>query len=95
MKTLIITGLIFLIISVGLFWFEFGFSFDRLFAEFPFWVGTLFGMGLGQFIGGLVGYISKGSAMKEAEIKKQLAQLKKEKEILQQNQNNDTTSLPS
>lgn len=82
MKGLTITGIIFLGISLLLFYLLRDFSFDQLF-DFNFLIGIFFGLGIGQLIGGIVGYISKGSAIKEAQIKKQLAQLQKEKEELE------------
>lgn len=41
--------------------------------------GSLCGIGIGLIIGGLVGYVSKGSAVKEAQIRRELKQLQQEK----------------
>lgn len=98
MKGLTITGIIFLGISLLLFYLLRDFSFDQLF-DFNFLIGIFFGLGIGQLIGGIVGYISKGSAIKEAQIKKQLAQLQKEKEELEKqailNSNSNIHQNPS
>ncbi|WP_374445638.1 hypothetical protein [Epilithonimonas sp.] len=45
--------------------------------------GSLCGIGIGLIIGGLVGYISKGSAVKEAQIRRELKQLQQEKAELE------------
>ena len=45
--------------------------------------GSLCGIGIGLIIGGLVGYISKGSAVKDAQIRRELKQLQKEKAELE------------
>lgn len=98
MKGLIITGLILLGLGFILFYLLRDFSFDQLF-DFNFLIGIFFGLGIGQLIGGLVGYISKGSAIKEAQMKKQLAQLQREKEELEKqailNSNSSTHQNPS
>ena len=45
--------------------------------------GSLCGIGIGLIIGGLVGYISKGSAVKDAQIRRELKQLQQEKAELE------------
>ena len=46
-------------------------------------MGILAGIGIGLIIGGIVGYVSKGSAVREEQKKRELKQLKKEKEDLE------------
>ena len=46
-------------------------------------MGILAGIGIGLIIGGVVGYVSKGSALKEEQKRKELKQLRKEKEDLE------------
>lgn len=46
--------------------------------------GALSGVGIGLIIGGLVGYVSKGNAVKEAQLRREFKQLQKEKEELEQ-----------
>lgn len=45
--------------------------------------GALSGIGIGLIIGGLVGYVSKGNAVKEAKIRQDYKQLHKEKAELE------------
>lgn len=45
--------------------------------------GALSGIGIGLIIGGLVGYVSKGNAVKEAKIRQDYKQLQKEKAELE------------
>ena len=45
--------------------------------------GSLCGIGIGLILGGLVGYISKGSAVKDAQIRRELKQLQQEKAELE------------
>lgn len=45
--------------------------------------GSLCGIGIGLIIGGLVGYLSKGSAVKEAQIRQELKRLQQEKAELE------------
>ena len=46
-------------------------------------MGILAGIGIGLIIGGVVGYVSKGSALREEQKRKELKQLRKEKEELE------------
>ena len=46
-------------------------------------MGILAGIGIGLIIGGIVGYVSKGSSLKEEEKRRELKQLRKEKEDLE------------
>lgn len=46
-------------------------------------MGILAGIGIGLIIGGIVGYVSKGSSLKAEEKRRELKQLRKEKEDLE------------
>ena len=46
-------------------------------------MGILAGIGIGLIIGGIVGYFSKGTALKEEQKRKELKQLRKDKEELE------------
>lgn len=49
-------------------------------------MGIMAGVGLGLIIGGIVGYVSKGSAIKEDERRKAYKQLEKDKLELEKQQ---------
>jgi hypothetical protein len=58
-------------------------------------MGVMGGIGIGLIIGGIVGYISKGSAIREEEKRKQFAQLQKQNKELEkkvENINNNGSS---
>lgn len=58
-------------------------------------MGVMGGIGIGLIIGGIVGYISKGSAIREEEKRKQFAQLQKQNKELEkkvENINNNSSS---
>ena len=46
-------------------------------------MGIMAGIGIGLIIGGVIGYISKGSAIKEEARRKEFKRLQKEKEDLE------------
>lgn len=46
-------------------------------------MGIMAGVGIGLILGGMVGYVSKGSAIKEAQKNKELKQLQKDRLELQ------------
>jgi uncharacterized membrane-anchored protein YhcB (DUF1043 family) len=46
-------------------------------------MGILGGIGIGLIIGGMVGYVSKGSAIKAEQKRKEFKQLQKDKEELE------------
>jgi uncharacterized membrane-anchored protein YhcB (DUF1043 family) len=46
-------------------------------------MGIMGGIGIGLIIGGLVGYVSKGSAIKQEQKRKEYKQLQKDKEELE------------
>lgn len=91
MRSLLFTGLIFLAIATILFYLGFDFSFDQLFNS-NFFIGILSGLGFGQVIGGIIGYISKGSSVKEAQRRKEIERLQKEKQELEKQASLNTNS---
>ena len=62
MKSLLITGVTLLFISAFLFYFSTGYRFDEITPSH--FMGVLGGIGIGLIIGGVVGYVSKGSSVK-------------------------------
>lgn len=46
-------------------------------------MGILAGIGIGLIIGGIVGYVSKGTALREEQKRKEIQQLRREKEDLE------------
>lgn len=78
MKSLSIVGIVLLLVSAVMFY-----ILDGGWLDIKHIVGVIGGIGIGLIIGGLVGYVSKGSAMKAEQKRKELAQLKKEKEALE------------
>lgn len=82
MKGLTFTGLILLALAAILFYFIPDFSVVKLFEPTTL-MGILAGVGIGLIIGGMVGYISKGSAIKAEQKKKEIKQLQKEKQELE------------
>ena len=46
-------------------------------------MGIMAGIGIGLILGGMVGYVSKGSAIKEAQKKAEYKKLQKDKEALE------------
>lgn len=82
MKNLTIIGLVLLALSILLFYLTASnFTVNDL--GMPHIMGILGGIGIGLIIGGMVGYVSKGSAIKEDQRRKEFAQLQKEKEELE------------
>lgn len=88
MKGLTLVGAILLGISGLLFYITTDFLVEKI--TMSHIMGIMGGVGIGLIIGGIVGYVSKGSAIKEEEIKRQIAKLQSDKYELQQkvNQNN-------
>lgn len=84
MKSLVVIGIILLGLGAMLFYL------NDMAIDLRVIYGALSGIGIGLIIGGLVGYISKGNAVKEAKIKNEFKQLQKEKAELekQREQNN-------
>lgn len=82
MKSLSLTGLILLALSVLLFYLTSpNFKVNDL--TMSHIMGIMAGVGIGLIIGGMVGYVSKGSAIKAEQKKKEFKQLQKDKEDLE------------
>ncbi|WP_370896508.1 hypothetical protein [Chryseobacterium gossypii] len=81
MKSLSITGLILLALSALLFYLTTDFTVDKI--GLPHIMGIMGGIGIGLIIGGMVGYVSKGSAVKAEQRRKEFKQLQKDKEELE------------
>ena len=99
MKSLLITGITLLLISAFLFYFSTGYRIDEITPSH--FMGVLGGIGIGLIIGGVVGYVSKGSSVKAEQKRKEFLQLQKEKVELekqaaelaqQQSKENSTTT---
>ena len=83
MKSLLITGITLLCISALLFYFSTGYNLEEV--QPSHFMGVLGGIGIGLIIGGIVGYVSKGSSVKAEQKRKELQRLQQEKiEIEQQ-----------
>lgn len=78
MKNLSIIGIVLLGLAFLLYSILPQFSYMKLFEPISL-MGILAGIGIGLIIGGIVGYVSKGTAIKEAEKRKNYQQLQKEK----------------
>ncbi|RRQ45146.1 DUF1049 domain-containing protein [Chryseobacterium sp. SC28] len=78
MKSLIVIGIILLGLGSLLFYL------NDMAIDLRVVYGALSGVGIGLIIGGLVGYVSKGNAVKEAQLRREFKQLQKEKEELEQ-----------
>lgn len=85
MRSLWIIGIILLGISAVLFYISTDFYLERV--TMSHIMGVMGGIGIGLIIGGIVGYVSKGSAIKREETKKKIAELQDEKYQLQQQVN--------
>ena len=81
MKSLSITGLILLAVSALLFYLTTDFTVEKI--TMSHIMCMMAGVGIGLIIGGMVGYVSKGSAMKADQKKKEFKQLQKDKEELE------------
>jgi uncharacterized membrane-anchored protein YhcB (DUF1043 family) len=82
MKNLTFIGFLLLGIATLLYYVQPNFSAVKLFEPMTL-MGILAGIGIGLIIGGIVGYASKGSAVREEQKRKELKQLKLEKEDLE------------
>lgn len=85
MKGLTLVGAILLGISGLLFYITTDFLVEKI--TMSHIMGIMGGVGIGLIIGGIVGYVSKGSAIKQEEIKRQIAKLQNDKYELQQKVN--------
>lgn len=81
MKSISITGLILLAVSALLFYLTTDFTVERITISHV--MGVMAGIGIGLIIGGMIGYISKGSAIKAEQKRKEFKQLQKDKEELE------------
>ncbi|MDL1913576.1 MAG: hypothetical protein FDW93_03520 [Bergeyella sp.] len=82
MKSLTFIGLVLLALATLIFYLIPNFSAEKIFEPGAL-MGILAGIGIGLIIGGIVGYISRGSAIKQAERRKEFKQLQKEKARLE------------
>ncbi|MGA9211091.1 hypothetical protein [Kaistella sp.] len=82
MKNLTFIGFLLLGLAFLLYYILPQFSFIKLFEPINL-MGILAGIGIGLIIGGIVGYISKGTALKQEQKRKEFIQLRKEKEDLE------------
>ncbi|MBU8883420.1 hypothetical protein KSK37_10025 [Kaistella sp. DKR-2] len=82
MKNLTFIGVLLLALAFLLYYMLPQFSFVKLFEPINL-MGILAGIGIGLIIGGIVGYVSKGTALREEQKRKELIQLRKEKEDLE------------
>lgn len=81
MKSLSLTGLVLLAVSALLFYLTTDFTVEKI--TLSHIMGIMAGIGIGLIIGGLVGYVSKGSAIKQEQKRKEFKQLQKDKEDLE------------
>ncbi len=77
MKSLVVIGIILFGLGALLFYL------NNMAIDLRVIYGALSGIGIGLIIGGLVGYVSKGNAVKEAKIRQEFKQLQKEKAELE------------
>lgn len=77
MKSLIVIGLVLFGLCTLLFYL------NDMAIDLRVVYGSLSGIGIGLIIGGLVGYVSKVNAVKEAKIRQEFKQLQKEKAELE------------
>ncbi len=82
MKNLHFIGFLLLGLAFLLYYMLPQFSVVKLFEPINL-MGILAGIGIGLIIGGIVGYVSKGTALKQEQKRKELVQLRKEKEDLE------------
>lgn len=81
MKSISFIGIVLLLLSALLFYLTTDFAVEQI--KLSHIMGIMGGVGIGLIIGGMVGYVSKGSAIKQAQKKKEMQQLRKEKEELE------------
>lgn len=81
MKSISLVGVILLGVSAILFYLTTNFAVEEI--RLSHVMGVMAGIGIGLIIGGMVGYVSKGSSIKAEQKKKELKQLQKEKEELE------------
>ncbi|REC45675.1 hypothetical protein [Chryseobacterium sp. 5_R23647] len=81
MKIISIIGMILLAVSALLFYLTTDFTVEKITISHV--MGVMAGIGIGLIFGGMIGYVSKGSAIKEEAKRKEFKQLQKEKEELE------------
>ncbi|WP_139421601.1 hypothetical protein [Chryseobacterium mulctrae] len=81
MKSISIIGMILLAVSALLFYLTTDFTVEKITISHV--MGVMAGIGIGLIFGGMIGYVSKGSAIKEEAKRKEFKQLQKEKEELE------------
>ena len=81
MKSLTFIGLILLALSGLLFYLTTDFAIEKF--SLSHFMGIMGGIGIGLIIGGLVGYASKGSAIRAEQKRQKIQQLVKDKEALE------------
>lgn len=77
MKSLSTLGIVLLLLAVLLFYLTTDFDVEQL--KLSHLMGILGGVGIGLIFGGVVGYVSKGSAMKAEQKRKEFLKLQQEK----------------
>lgn len=77
MKSLVVIGIILLGLGALLFYL------NDMAIDLRVIYGALSGIGIGLIIGGLVGYVSKGNAVKEAQLRREFKTLQQEKAELE------------
>ena len=80
MKSISFIGILLLIVSALLFYLSTDFAVEDL--RLSHIIGILFGIGIGLILGGMVGYVSKGNALKQEQKRREFKELQKEKELL-------------
>ena len=82
MRNLTLVGIVLLALAFLLYYMLPEFSIVRLFEPISL-MGILAGIGIGLIIGGIVGYVSKGSAIRAEQKRREFKQLQKEKAELE------------
>lgn len=82
MKSISFIGVLLLIVAALLFYLTTDFAVEQL--KLSHIMGIMFGVGLGLILGGMVGYVSKGQALKQEQKRREFKQLQKEKQLLEQ-----------
>lgn len=81
MKSISVIGLLLLAVAGLLFYLTTDFAIEKF--TLSHIMGIMAGIGIGLIIGGMVGYASKGSAMRAEQKRREIQQLRKEKEDLE------------
>lgn len=81
MKSVTFIGIVMLILAALLFYLTTDFAVEQI--KLSHIMGIMAGVGLGLILGSMVGYVSKGSAIKAEQKRREFKQLQKEKEELE------------